>query len=323
LAGLSEALRDLPLMYEEEYNSLYLAKGFYSPGYIVSLTAFVNSKKILQRNFDVHPENSGYLDAMGFNTAIWNVASENQSRCNVGKNYSLITPLHAPEDVDEATTSINSCIRQLSGNNSSKGLSDLFHVVGELHDNVWSHGLSSGFSMAQRTKVPRSEPIDYHFEFALADQGYGFLREMKRSGFDINSHKEAIEWCIREGNSTKHSDEVDEWTQTLPNDLIGRSPYGSNVKTRTDENHHQGLGLAHLIKLVKKYKGQLYLASGDTCLHINSQGKERFLNLQNSWQGVAISCRFRESELSKEYTEVLDSSLLEIMEKLKGDSNDY
>jgi len=66
-------------------------------------------------------------------------------RLNEGRNYASITALRNAEQVDNATTTINNCIRSLAGNNDSKGISELTKVVGELHDNVWSHGKSTGF----------------------------------------------------------------------------------------------------------------------------------------------------------------------------------
>ncbi|MDO9316599.1 MAG: hypothetical protein Q7V56_00160 [Gammaproteobacteria bacterium] len=69
------------------------------------------------------------------------------------------------------------------------------NVVGELHDNVWSHGKSTGFSMAQKFKVPYEE--DYFIEFALADMGLGLRGEMIRAGKEVSSHEAAIEWCLK------------------------------------------------------------------------------------------------------------------------------
>lgn len=323
LADLLNAVNNLHLFHDEEYNELYLESGFYTPGYIVALTAFLHLHKVDMRGFDSHPDISGYLKAMDLSSALWGVTDYSLNRCNQGSNYSIITPLHTSEIVDVATESINGCIRSLTQTNESQGINDLFHVVGELHDNVWSHGLSSGFSMAQKIRVPNSNGTDHYFEFALADHGMGFLAEMKRSKKGVTTHKEAIEWCIVEGNSTKHSDDIDDWAQTFPADLLGNNPIGDNEPMRHESNHHQGLGLAHLVKLVRKYNGKLYLISGDVCFHIDTKGKEEFLNLQKDWKGVAISCRFKESELSVEDNITPDEDILAIIKKLKGDTNEY
>lgn len=322
MADLLNALNNLHLYHNEEYNDFYLPKGFYTPGYIASLTAFLNFYSIDKRGFDSDPTVSSYLSAMALSAALWDQTDYSLNRCNIGKNYSIITPLHNADVVDEATSSINNCLRTMLNADDSQGASDLFHVVGELHDNVWSHGLSSGFSMAQKIKVPRSEGSDHYFEFALADSGMGFLQEMKRAKKTVNTHKEAIKWCVLEGNSTKHSDDIDDFAQSMPADFLGANPIGNEVGARMEENHHQGLGLAHLVKLVRKYRGKLYIASGDVCFHINTKGKEEFINLQNNWKGVSISCRFKESELLVEHDDIPDDSVLDIIKKLKGDSDE-
>jgi hypothetical protein len=293
--GLINALKDLNEHYDETYKDFFLPKGFYSPGYLVALSAYLHCKKVKQNNFNVHEENSGYLSAMALSQAIWDVSDYTKNRCNEGINYSIITPLHSPEMVDIATGSINSCIRHFTKNKQYKGISDLCHVVGELHDNVWSHGNSSGFSMAQKSKVPHYE--DNYLEFALADMGFGFFNELKRVGKGVANHQEAIQWCVVEGNSSKHSNDIDEWAQSLRSDIQGSHPFGGSIPVRNDDNHHQGLGLGHLIKLVKQYHGEMTLASGDTYLYISSTGNEKYKKIENIWQGVAISCKFKESIL--------------------------
>jgi hypothetical protein len=318
LADLLKAVNNLHTFHDETYKDFFLPYGYYTPGYLVALTAYLHLYKISERNFNLDTRQTSYLNTMALPDALWGNTNYTLNRCKEGINYSIITPLHNADVVDEATSSINRCIRTLSPNNENKGINDLFHVVGELHDNVWSHGLSSGFSMAQKSKVPYTNGRDHYFEFALADHGLGFLAEIKRSKQDITTHKEAIEWCIIEGHSTKHSDDIDDLAQSIPSDFIGKSPLGTNVQTRIEVNHHQGLGLAHLVKLVKKYKGHLYLISGDTCFEIDINGQERFIKLQKEWKGVAISCRFRESELSVVNNELPDENVLNIMAKLRG-----
>lgn len=320
MADLLNAVNALYLYHNEEYNEVFLPKGYYKPGFIVALTAFLYVHKVEERHFDSDPDVASYLRTMAFSKALWKI-EDSINRVNLGRNYSVITPLHSAEIVDDATSSINSCIRGMSNGVVSKGMSDLFHVVGELHDNVWSHGLSSGFSMAQRQKVPNTGGDDYYFEFALADSGLGFLNEMKNSKMDVKTHKEAIQWCVQKGNSTKHGDNIDEWAQSVPADLIGANPLGTSKNVRFDGNHHQGLGLAHLVALVKKYRGKLLLVTGDICFNVDSNGKEQFLDIQKEWKGVAISCRFKESKLSEDLSGSVDAELISIMEKLKGDAN--
>jgi hypothetical protein len=315
--SLIDAVFELHSFYDVEYKDFHLPKAFYNPGYIVTLCAYLNSNKIYRRDFHCDcNENQSYFDAMNLNSAIWG-GIFNSNGVNAGKNYSPITPLHSEIDVDKATGSINSCIRKLANRNESSGFHKLNFVIGELHDNVWSHGKKSGFSMAQKSKIPYVE--DFCFEFALADSGLGFLAEMRRAGKPVGTHREAIEWCILEGHSTKHSDDIDEWAQCLPVDNLGGSPLGKTVQTHSEENHHQGLGLAHLIRLIREYNGELCLVSGDTALQINSSGKSTFKQIKTEWQGVAISCKLKESELTiLAPDEDIDEDIRLIMQQLGG-----
>jgi hypothetical protein len=100
---------------------------------------------------------------------------------------------------------------------------------------------------------------------------------------------------------------------------VGGSPLGSVVQTRTDDNHHQGLGLAHLVKLIRDYSGELCIVSGNSILHINTQGQKTYEEIQSEWQGVGISCKLKESELIKfAQDDDIDDELKLIMRQLGG-----
>ena len=317
--GLSQAINRIDGFFDE-YGSFYLDRGFYVPGFIVVMAATLNKRRITRREFDIHPDNKGYLGAIALSEALWGVDDYEYKRTHESENYSRLTLLDNVEATDQASTSVCSCIRKFFGGRQSLGLSDLIHVVGEMHDNVWSHGNSTGFSLAQKWCVPFSQGRDHFLEFALADYGCGFLNEMRRAGYAVNTDQEAIDWCIQEGNSTKHSDSIDGWAQALPYDSLGTSPYGDGTSTCSEVNHHQGLGLAHLVKLVRRYKGQLRLASGSCCLKIDETGVEQYITLESKWQGVALSCKFKESILmqQQDVAEDVDAELQRIMEQLGG-----
>ncbi|EDX0374125.1 hypothetical protein GTL21_004906 [Salmonella enterica] len=289
------------------------------PGGMVILAAYINQNHIGSEKC-IFPK-KGYMEAIGFYSALWGVESYEYKRVNVGKNYSLLTPLISAEMADVATTSINGCIRRLAypdGAPYPTGISALNHVVGEMHDNVWSHGKSTGYSFAQKTAVPGTNQQDHYLEFALADCGLGFLRELKRVNISgINTHKESIEWCIQEGHSSKHADWYDDWSQQLPDGHTGGNVFGLKVPVKEYGNNHQGLGLTHLVALVKRYDGELMLASGDSCLHY-ADGSAVYKTLSSAWQGVALSCRFKLSKLSDEPEEQIPHDIQSIMEQLQG-----
>lgn len=310
--------------YDLEYNSIYLEDDYFSPGYLTALASFIRSKKIQEKDFDFNPHTKSYLTTIGFQRELWE-KEDNFNRPNCGITYSPLTSLKCYQEVDQANTAINSCIRELVNHERNEGIASLIRVVGELHDNVWSHGLTTGFSMAQRYAVPYSQGKDRYIEFALADNGLGFLQELSRAGIETKDHQSAIEWCIQKGNSSKLKKySENDWTQRLPEDWIGDDPmmgFGGEIP----ENNHQGLGLAHLIDLVNNYKGKLLLCTGDTLFSIDECGNKKFEKIQYEWRGVAISCRFKMSELrksSKKNTLEDSNRKYIIMERLRGVKND-
>lgn len=315
--NLEHALNNLEEIHDKEYNSVHLDMDHYSPGYICALAAYVDKHQILEKDFDTDSDKMGYLKTIGFHESLWQTY-QNPYRTNCGRNYSPLIPLKDMSDVNTATTTINGCIRSLLGNNNpTNGISLLFNVVGELNDNVWSHGKSTGYSMAQKTFVPNTNKTDSYIEFALADRGMGFLAELNRIKSKIDSHSEAIAWCIKEGNSTKHSDNIDTWTQRLPDDHIGNDPmcgFGGEVP----ENHHQGLGLAHLIKLIKQYNGQLHLCTGNSLYKVYENGFEEYKTIKYNWQGVAISCRFKLSSLLRNIDVEGNESNMDLLNRLRS-----
>ncbi len=321
--GLAEAVIEIPGKYDDVYNSFYLDNGYYTPGYLSALAAYLNYKRTKEREFDCHPKVHGYLDTIGLYQILWD--KDEPERVNEGKNYTPITQLCSAEATDDVTASINNCLRHFTGyasDNEPDGLTQLTFVVGELHDNVWSHGNSTGFSMAQKSAVPHTGRTDYYLEFAIVDKGIGFLEEIKRTGKadlnNIKSDSDAIQWCIQEGNSTKHADDKDEWAQQLPPEHVGDSPFGFGIGESYEVNHHQGLGLSHLVKLIEKYQGELCIVSGNAVFHINHMGFRSIDTIDTSWKGVAISCRFKLSLLCQQMESETNEALLTLMERLRG-----
>ena len=248
----------------------------------------------------------GYASAIGLEYALDGNDSYPFERKNSGRKYSELVHLERSDDTDKATGTINNCIRELF---SDQGLSDfvgdLCDVVGDLHDNVWSHGMSTGFSMAQIWAKYNGN--GHCFEFALADCGLGFRRELKRVGLDIGRDADAIEWCIQKGNSSKKIKPQDEWGQRLPADISG-NPMPGIGQVVVSDSHHMGLGLAKLLELVSNYKGCLWLASGMDMLGIGSDGSKTYNNNKQEWQGVVLACRF-DTEKAKNYVAKKDDEV--------------
>jgi hypothetical protein len=309
LKGFLEFLNERQSLFEDPTYCYLDYKDYYSPAYYVMLASSLNSNRYIERYFDCHPNGAGYLNTIGFQAQVFSTNSSHVHRVTAGKNYSPLVKLASQAEVDSATTTINSCIRQFASRNTN--IDRLCHVVGELHDNVWAHGNATGYSMAQKWKVPYSD--DHLLEFGIADSGLGFLAELQNAQIPVTNDMEAINWCIQEGNSTKIA--KDDFAQALPQDYLGAVPASHAVPFRTDGSHHQGLGLHHLIALVNEFNGELHIFSGDCRLHVK-EGKSGYHRVDIPWQGVAISCRFRESCLNVKLEAALDVELMEIMKDL-------
>jgi hypothetical protein len=285
-----------------------IPRGHYAPGYWTMLAATGKNAGVsfedLTFDYDV---NAGYARTLRLPNALGGNDDFPYNRPNEGLNYSGLVLLESAETTDSASERVNGCIRHIfAGTELDRFVQDLTEVVGDLHDNVWSHGLSTGFSMAQKWRNARREDSNW-FEFALADCGMGFLRETQRAGIaGIGSHADAIEWCIQKGNTSKKTKVRDEFAQALPPDMMGNPMLGF-AAIRESDNHHMGLGLAKLVSLVEKYKGRLWLASGDSLLYKPPAAAHVIRVAASHCKGVALAARFDtrviREQLASEQTE--------------------
>lgn len=120
---------------------------------------------------------------------------------------------------------------------------------------------------------------------------------------------------FKEGNTTKPNLTTDGWAQRLPFDHQGGSPYGPSIAVTATENHHQGLGLHKLVQLVRAHSGQLQMASGDCLFRIEEDSGTHWIPLRCDWKGVAISCRFRASQLAVDNDVITEDPQLEYIFK--------
>lgn len=269
-------------------------EAYCAPGYWVAVAAHGRKVGLHFEQLDLPQDRKGYAEAIALGPALGDQETYEHNRVNQGVNYSPLVVLEDADATNRATKDINGCIRSLFPDDELKDfVYDLTDVVGDMHDNVWSHAESAGVSMAQKWNRPWWQK-GYCLEFALADCGRGMLGELVRSGVarrqTIDTHGAAIQWCVQQGNSSKLSTE-DEWAQRLPEDAIG-NPIGPAGRHMSDGNHHLGLGLYKLTELVRRYRGQLWLASGDSLLSINGKGQQSVTAIPYPWNGVVMACRF-------------------------------
>lgn len=283
---------------------------FFMPGFWVALAAKGRYEGLTMAGLQAAPRHMGYAQAIKLPCALGEVDCYPHERLNEGTNYSPLILLESHNANDNATATVNACIRaQLGPLGLGELARDLCEVVGELHDNVWSHGQGTGFSMFQKWRKGSSG--GHKFEFAVADCGIGFLRELQSVGVvGVTSHEEAIEWCIREGNSSKNLPGQDDgWGQSLPADALS-NPMGGAGRVRTSDNNHQGLGLAKLVKLVSDYGGELWIVTGNKTLVVGRNGQRSMLINRLGWQGVAVACRFDTTVLKMKDSQEPDDEVL-------------
>jgi hypothetical protein len=323
IQGLLEALNRLDDLAGPAPGDITVPGTFFAPGFWAALAAFARHKGISPDRVHLEAKPKDYFSAIGFSRALGGRDDYPYERRNRGINYSLLEHLDNPETTNTATSAINGCIRKSLGSDLPKPFVEMLcDVVGDMHENVWAHGKASGFSIAQRWKASPLNPLsrDFNIEFALADAGIGFLSEVQSAGLNINSDREAIEWCIQEGHSTKKIRPTSDWAQRMPADLIG-NPLRGVEQIRVSENHHMGLGLAKLVRLVREFRGFLWLASGTSVLWLAPESAPAYIDIKHRWQGVAMACRFRSRDLAKTRREFEtgDKDIQEIMRILGGD----
>ncbi|OAM31443.1 hypothetical protein A7P96_05250 [Eikenella sp. NML03-A-027] len=307
---LISALQDCQTIIKNNPISIYNGD-FIKPAYLVCMAAYLYKHKTPTHFFNVDDSRMNYLITIGFFNNVWGI-NDTWDRPNLGKSYSLLTMLDCEESVDSATTQIGSCINAMVDGENRAAISPLIDAIGEVHDNVWSHGKSTGFSMAQK--------YNKWIEFALADCGSGFLKELNRVGIQIDNHEDAIEWCIKKGNSSKTIKPKDDWAQQLPPDVIG-NPMGSLAKYSSG-NNHAGLGLPRFIDVVESFGGELTIITGNAELSI-SNFQNRIKHIRPCpqdlfWDGVIIQCRLQTSNLNQITTPSANAEIADILDTLIG-----
>ena len=157
-----------------------------SPGFWTAYIARARARNLNLNELDIPKgKTSDYAKAICIERALGLADTYPHHRKGVGGNYSPLVLLESREQTDTAAGEINNCIRDLFGEPEYvEFVSTICELVGDLLDNVWAHGKATGFSMAQKW----NNPPDFNFEFAVADYGMGFLKELQRVGtLDINA----------------------------------------------------------------------------------------------------------------------------------------
>ncbi len=261
-------------LYEALNNHTLIHLSFVNPFDTAMLAAFIKKNSISKELIVPNDNVDSYLNTIDFYNLVWDEPRTNK-QWTVGRSYCPLIELSSPEHTDTATTIIGNILERRCGEDAYS----VIDVIGELIDNVWSHGKALGYAVAQ---VSGDE-----IKFAVVDIGKGFknvLQEANISG--IKSDIDAINWSIQKGHTSKGQE--DEWAQSLPFDSY-ENPFSSGVPIKEEENHHEGLGLYKLVDLVQTTKGNLSILSGQGLKFISAE-REFDSELKNHWQGVVIYC---------------------------------
>lgn len=261
-------------LYEALNNHTLIHLSFVNPFDTAMLAAFIKKNSISKELIVPDDNVDSYLNTIDFYRLVWNEPRSNKQWA-VGRTYCPLIELSSPAQTDIATTTISNILERRCGEDAYS----VIDVIGELIDNVWSHGKALGYAVAQVS----GDDI----KFSVVDIGKGFknvLQEANISG--IKSDIDAINWSIQKGHTSKGQE--DEWAQCLPFDSY-ENPFSSGVPIKEEENHHEGLGLYKLVDLVQKTKGNLSILSGQGLKFISAE-REFDSELKNHWQGVVIYC---------------------------------
>ncbi len=170
-AGLIEAGRD---------GFFDITNGYCLPGFWTAYVARARARNLHLADLAISGDTLQYAKAIAIERALGQEDTYPHQRHRAGDTYSPLVLLESQEQTDNAIGEINSCIRGLFNEPLYRDFSaSMCELVGDLLDNVWAHGKSTGFSMAQKWS---NQHGGFQFEFAVVDCGLGFLRELKRAG---------------------------------------------------------------------------------------------------------------------------------------------
>jgi len=298
-----------------------IPNAYYYPCFWVTAALYALKHKIPHKQLDIDPQIEGYASVIGFPQALG--CTNQVNRINNGCGYSSMERLEDDHSADAGKTRISSCIREMFNIRNlpttdpiTIAIQELIDVIGELHDNVVSHSNGIGFSIAQSHSYHNYVKGNY-LSFAIADNGIGFLSELKAQGIkEVETDKDAIAWCIIKNNTSKRKAVDDPWAQRVPDDALS-NPFGKHIITKNKDNNHQGLGLDKLCQFVHKYKGELRIHSGRAALVVDNTGNLRYSENEREWVGVSISVLLNVNEFNDQIIEEIPEDIVNLMDKLR------
>jgi hypothetical protein len=245
------------------------------PIYITALKAFSDDK-----NQNIQTKNS-YL-----NTIL-------NGRYSKSKSYTPIENIKSRNNIENLANKLTEIILKnfnYLSLNEQKDLKDyLRYLFTEMMNNVSDHSLSpvGGYAMAQY--YPNKKMV----QFAIADRGVGFLKNVNLKDNSIDNEADAIIKAIEKG-----------FTATPPR------VYGAE--------RNAGFGLYALKEIIDSTQGKFVIISNDMLVRYKNSAFTK-KKLSNSYKGSIVAFNFIESEIKLSMNDFKQN----VLWKIEEDDDDF
>ena len=198
--------------------------------------------------------------------------------CYKGKTYTPIVNVSDRQDVERMRNSLINTISRQFSHLSVPHLSDLKkylnHMFSELLNNVADHSQSAigGYAMAQY--YPKKRKV----QFAVADCGCGFLKNIAAKFTDIDNESDAVKKALERGITAS-----------------SHLAYG--------QERNAGYGLYTLDTILKETNGKMTIISNEACLIMSGDIKDYF-ELETPWEGTVVAFEFLEENTEYEFEQI-------------------
>lgn len=216
-------------------------------------------------------EASRYASVIGLTEALSGTDPIHAAGYLHGKTYSPLEWLRTHAEIHRCNTTIGQLLSHQVADVALRR--ELNKIVGELHDNVASHSRGKGFCAAQ--------VYGDRIEYAIADAGCGFLRNVRSADSTVQADLAAIQWAFVRGNTSAPAPAPSPFG---PQKGVGGPEVGLDAD---DGDTHAGWGLDELRQMIDHTNGYMWVASGTAgCTY--SGGTWQPYSLTVPWPGVFI-----------------------------------
>ncbi len=221
-----------------------------------------------------------YQEKTGIKIAPNNDYALNMLKSTFSSNntYSPVETIEDRKDIEKISNHITSVMLQNFSFLPDEDIKDLKgylqYLFSELMNNVTDHSGSYGYAMAQYF------PINKKIQFAIVDNGVGFLRNM-RLNYNVKNEKEAVLKALERGVT-------------------------STMQMMYNQNKNAGYGLYAMTKILEETGGRFVIISNNAMVQMED-GKIISSELKHKWEGSIIAFEFNEKNINLDITKFLGS----------------